>query len=110
MAEKLTVVARVRVKPGKEAEVQRTLLGLVEATRKEAGCLNYDLHVSQDDPALFLFYENWTSKAHLDAHAQSAHIQVFRSHAAEWLAEPVEIKLFRMVSAPGASGHAREAS
>lgn len=100
MAEKLTVVARIRAKRGKEAEAQQVLLTLVTHTRKEAGCLNYDLHVAHDDPALFLFYENWASKAHLDAHAQSAHIQVFRAHAGEWLAEPVEIKLFRMVSTP----------
>lgn len=100
MAEKLTVVARICAKPGKEAEVQQALLTLVAATRAEAGCLNYDLHVSHDDPTLFLFYENWTSKAHLDAHAQSAHIQAFRARAGELLAEPVEIKLFRMVSAP----------
>jgi quinol monooxygenase YgiN len=102
MAEKLTVVARIRAKPGKEADVHRELLALVAPTRAEAGCLNYDLHVSHDDPALFLFYENWTSQAHLDAHAQSAHIQAFRARAADLLVEPVEIKLFRMVSAPAA--------
>jgi quinol monooxygenase YgiN len=100
MAEKLTVVACIRAKPGKEAEVERVLLDLVKHTRAEAGCLNYDLHVSPDDPALFLFYENWTSKAHLDAHAQSAHIQAFRARATELLADPVEIKFFCMVSAP----------
>jgi quinol monooxygenase YgiN len=100
MGEKLTVVAQIRAKPGKEAGVQQALLDLVTHTRAEAGCLNYDLHLSHDDPALFLFYENWESQAHLDAHAQSAHIQTFRARAAELLAEPVEIKLFRMVSAP----------
>jgi quinol monooxygenase YgiN len=100
MGEKLTVVARIRAKPGKEAEVQQALLTLVAHTRAEAGCLNYDLHVSHDDPALFLFYENWEGQAHLDAHAQSPHIQAFRAGAAALLAEPVEIKLFRMVSAP----------
>lgn len=100
MAEKLTVVARVRAKQGKEAEVQRALLGLVGPTRTEAGCLNYDLHQSHDDPALFLFYENWTSQAHLDAHLQTAHIQAVLARAEELLAEPPEIKFFRMVSQP----------
>ena len=101
MAEKLTVVARVRAKAGKEDEVQQTLLALVAPTRAEPGCLNYDLHQSLDDPALFLFYENWASKPHLEAHAQSAHIQAFRARAVALLAEPVEIKFFRMVSPPG---------
>ncbi|MGH9816666.1 MAG: putative quinol monooxygenase [Candidatus Acidiferrales bacterium] len=98
MSEKLTVVARIRAKPGKEEEVKQALLGLVGPTRGEAGCLNYDLHQSHDDAALFLFYEDWTSRAALDAHAQSAHIQAFRARGRELLAEPTEIKLFRMVS------------
>ncbi|HZL13734.1 MAG TPA: putative quinol monooxygenase, partial [Verrucomicrobiae bacterium] len=47
--------------------------------RKEAGCINYDLHVAPDDPSKFLFYENWTSNAHLDAHGQTPHIQNLRT-------------------------------
>lgn len=98
MGERLTVVARIRAKPSKEEEVKRALLGLVGPTRGEAGCINYDLHQSHDDAALFLFYENWTSKAALDAHARSAHIQAFRARAGELLVAPTEIKLFRMVT------------
>ena len=94
MAAKVTVVARVWAKPGKEKEVLRELLHLVTETHKEDGCLNYDLHRSHDDPALFLFYENWTSQAHLDRHAQSAHIRAFRTKAADLLAELAEIKLY----------------
>ena len=48
---------------------------LVAPTRQEAGCLNYDLHILPEDPAKFLFHENWTSRAQLDAHLQSAHIK-----------------------------------
>ena len=100
MGEKLTVVARIRAKPGKESDVKQALLALVEWTRTEPGCINYDLHQSQNDPAQFLFYENWESKEDLEVHAQSPHIQVFRARAAELLAEPVEIKLFQMLSKP----------
>ena len=100
MAEELTVVARVRAKPGKEGETKCALLALVGPTRAEAGCINYDLHQSHDDAAQFLFYENWENRAHLDAHAKSAHIQAFRARAGELLAEPVEIRLFTMVGQP----------
>ena len=71
----ITVVATFEAKPGKEIELRAALIGLVAPTRKEAGCLNYDLHILPEDPAKFLFHENWTSKAHLDAHLQSAHIK-----------------------------------
>jgi quinol monooxygenase YgiN len=36
------------------------LAALVETTRLEAGCLNYDLHWSVDD-AVWFVYENWRS-------------------------------------------------
>ena len=72
----ITVVATFQAQPGKEAELQKALVSLVAPTRQEAGCLNYDLHVSPADPGKFLFHENWTTKAALDLHLQSPHIQV----------------------------------
>jgi quinol monooxygenase YgiN len=71
----LTVVAEFHAKPGKEDELRKELLGLVEPTRGERGCVQYDLHEEQGKPGHFLFYENWTSRAELDAHARSAHIE-----------------------------------
>jgi len=71
----ITVVATFQARPGKEAELKGALTSLVVPTRKEAGYINYDLHVSAEDPAKFLFHENWTSRPHLDAHLQSAHIK-----------------------------------
>jgi len=93
----LTVVATIKAKPGKEAELRKTLQSLLAPTRKENGCLNYDLHTSLDDPRLFIFHENWTSKAHLDVHLKSPHIQAFIAKAPELLAEPVQIMLCEKV-------------
>ena len=64
-AKTVTVVATFHAKPGQEAELKKALIALVAPTRQEKGCLNYDLHVSAEDPTKFLFHENWTSKADL---------------------------------------------
>ncbi|HEX7654102.1 MAG TPA: putative quinol monooxygenase [Verrucomicrobiae bacterium] len=72
----ITVVATFQALPGKEEELKQALLTLVAPTRKENGCINYDLHVASDNPGKFLFHENWTSKAALDVHLQTPHIQV----------------------------------
>jgi quinol monooxygenase YgiN len=69
------VVATFQAKPGKENELRAALIGLLAPTRKEAGCLNYDFHRSVDDPAKFLFHENWASRTQLEAHFQSPHVQ-----------------------------------
>ena len=97
MHESLTVIAHIRAKPGQESRVRQVLQGLVSPTRAEAGCINYDLHQSQTDPTLFVFYENWASEAHLDAHSKSPHIQSFRKVAGEILAGLVEITKWQVV-------------
>ena len=97
MHESLTVIAHIRAKPGQESRVRQVLQGLVSPTRAEVGCINYDLHQSQADPTLFVFYENWASEAHLDAHSKSPHIQSFRKVAGEILAGPVEITKWQVV-------------
>lgn len=97
MTDKLTVIAHVRAKAGQEARVQKALLGLIEPTRAEAGCINYDLHVSQEDPRNFVFYENWMSESHLEAHANSEHLGAFRKMGDEILDGPVEVTKWRML-------------
>src|SRR5437879_1889003 len=70
----VTVVAEVIAKAGKENEGRQLLLGLVEPTRNEEGCIRYDPHELADRPGHFIFYENWVSQAALDAHLKAPHI------------------------------------
>ena len=93
-ANSLTVVAQIKAKPGKETQVRQELLSLVAPSRKDAGCLNYDLHQALDNPALFLFHENWTSKAHLDAHLQKPDLQAVLARLGQLVAEPPQITLW----------------
>jgi quinol monooxygenase YgiN len=95
--ESLTLIAHVRAKPGQESRVRQVLQSLLSPTRGEAGCINYDLHQSQTDPALFVFYQNWSSEAHLEAHAKSPHIQALRKVADEIFAGPIEITKWQVV-------------
>jgi quinol monooxygenase YgiN len=94
----VTVVATFQARPGKEAELKGALTSLVAPTRKEAGCLNYDLHASPEDPAKFLFHENWTSRAHLDAHLQSAHIKALLQRVDELCVAFPEIKIWDKIA------------
>ena len=94
----ITVVATFEARTGKEAGLKNALTGLVAPTRREAGCLNYDLHQSPDDPKKFLFHENWTSQAHLDAHLQSAHIKALLPRVDELCVAFPEIKIWERIA------------
>jgi quinol monooxygenase YgiN len=91
MSEPLTIIARVRAKPGQESRLLQELKRLPAPTRAEAGCISYDLHQSQSDPALFVFYENWASQAALDAHFETPHLQAVLKLVPELVEGPLEI-------------------
>ena len=69
------LTAMVKAKPGQEDAVKKALLSLVEPTRKEPGCLCYNLHQSKVDPTQFMFYEQWASKEDLSAHGKTPHMK-----------------------------------
>lgn len=94
----ITVVATFQARPGKETELKKVLVGLVAPTRQEAGCINYDLHALPEDPAKFLFHENWISKAALDAHMQTPHIQALLPRVDELCAAFPEIKIWEKIN------------
>jgi quinol monooxygenase YgiN len=87
----LTVFAEFHAKPGREEELVGLLKGLLEPTRKERGCLQYDLHADNDKPGHFLFFENWASVELLQAHLGSPHLTAFQAQAAELLDGPLRI-------------------
>lgn len=93
----LTVIAVLKAKPGKEAALRQELLNLIPFTRKEPGCVNYDLHVSTENPGHFMFHENWTGKQHLDDHLARPHLTALAAKADELFAEPPQLTLWEQI-------------
>ena len=96
--QKVTVVARIKAKSGKEGYVKQELLKLLSPTRSEAGCINYDLHQSLDNKTHFLFHENWASQEAFNKHLETSHVKNFLNQADQLLAEAAEITLWKQVS------------
>ena len=94
----LSVIAYITAKAGHQDRVREALLDLVAQTRNEEGCINYDLHQSQENDSEFAIYENWVKADDLDAHAKSAHLQAFTRIARDLLERPAEIGRWIMVS------------
>lgn len=75
MTDVLTVVAWIRAASGAEDAVRAALLSIVPPTLEEEGCIDYQLHVVDDDPCLFYFVEHWRSGEDLDAHLSTPHVR-----------------------------------
>ena len=97
MAEQLVVIAYLTAKPGKEADARTNIRALLAPTHAEKGCIVYDLHEMHGDSAKFVFYEVWKSAEDLNAHAQSRHLKAFRKIAPNFLAEPIELTMWRKI-------------
>ena len=69
----LTLIAMLRAKDGQHLLLEAELRALIGPTRKEAGCLRYDLHRGADQPGAFLFHEVWESREHHVAHTRTPH-------------------------------------
>ena len=94
----LTVVAEMVAKPGKEEELKRRLLALVEPTRREDGCVQYDLHQNTGEAGRFVFYENWGSRELLERHLRSPHLLAFGAVEGELLAEPGRVLTYTRIA------------
>jgi quinol monooxygenase YgiN len=97
-ANHLIVIAEMFAKAGQEGELRTHLLALVEPTRKEEGCLRYDLHLCATEPGRFIFLETWTSREALDRHMQTAHFQAFAAGTKELLAGPPRILMCNQIA------------
>lgn len=69
----LTIVVLMRARTGHEPFLEAELRALVGPTRKEVGCLQYDLHRTSDGSGAFLLHEVWESKDHHTAHTKTDH-------------------------------------
>jgi quinol monooxygenase YgiN len=63
--------------PGREQDLERELSALLGPTRKESGCLAYELHRDPERPGKFMFYEKFKNQAALDQHVNSPHFKKF---------------------------------
>lgn len=87
----LRVIARVRAKTEHVAQVREILSLLVEPTRRESGCLSYELLQNGSDPADFVFIEKWVTAAAEQAHFFTPHIVAALQRLAGLLAADPEI-------------------
>ena len=74
---KLTIVANIKANPDKIDLVKSELIKLIDITRAESGCINYDLHQDNENPAHFMFYENWESRELWQVHMNAPHLAAY---------------------------------
>lgn len=50
---------------------------LADASRREKGCIAYEVYLSVDDPGTVVLWQQWTSVDALESHFASDHVDAF---------------------------------
>ena len=96
--EKIRVVARFAVKPECVGDfIDAARRTMVEPTRKEPGCIEYDLCQDQGDPTQFAMIETWEDEASLGVHLAQESLQAAVGALMPMAAEPPTIQRVRSV-------------
>ena len=69
----VTLAVILRPRDGQGMMLEAELRALIGPTRKEEGCLRYDLHRSVEGPDAFLLHEIWETREHHTAHTKTDH-------------------------------------
>lgn len=91
MTDTVVLVVEFTARPDSIDELRKRLLVLVGSTRKEAGCLRYDLHSHPDDPLRLTFVEEWASPAAHAAHDETPWVLDIREHLPRLVADEVRV-------------------
>jgi quinol monooxygenase YgiN len=96
--QEIKAVAHLEVLPDKIEDMKAILVAIIEPSRNEAGCLQYDVFAEIEAPHKFTCIERWKDQASLDTHLQSPHMQEAVKKLDELLATPPDLRILKAVS------------
>ena len=74
----IIVSGEMEFEPGQDDAVRSAMIAMMNETAKEDGYIHYRFYRDVENAERYHVYEEWESKAHLGAHAKSAHMATFR--------------------------------
>lgn len=92
----LKLVAKFTIKEGREDEFIKVASKLAEETRKEAGCIVYELFQDINNKSILTFIEEWKDK---DAHTFHVNTPHFKEAGPKFdeLREAIEVNFYKLI-------------
>lgn len=87
----LHIVALFKFKENNLMDAVELFQTLVRETRKEDGCLQYNLIEDKDNKGTFFLIELWESVEHHNQHNGTDHLMDFRKNASKILEEATQV-------------------
>jgi quinol monooxygenase YgiN len=88
-----TLIVRLKVKEDAGDKLEAACAKAIKETRKEKGCLAYELNRSSKTPTQYMMYERWKNVAALEAHLKTDHITSLLKEIGELLDGAPELRI-----------------
>ena len=95
----LYLIAEISPHPEKLSEARAAYADLIAATKKESGCIYYDL-VADESSDKWLMIEKWESKQAWDAHMLAPHVAHINDMEAEITRAPTKLNFYNPLELP----------
>ncbi|MGF6272504.1 quinol monooxygenase YgiN [Massilia sp. UYP11] len=92
--QQVTIIATLYAKAGQEAALAARMHEMIDATRKEAGCILYELQRSDEDPREFIMVEYWRDAEAIALHDASAHMAALVADLPALVDRPVVVRRY----------------
>jgi quinol monooxygenase YgiN len=97
MGQPVKVIVKIVARPDAAAAMRAVVLKLAAESRKEEGCISYDVLQNSAEPHVFLLIEEWTSNAGLDAHNLTPHVHEAVIKATPLAAAPLDVGRYTLL-------------
>ena len=88
---KINLTVIIKSKSEYREELKAILVDLTKNSKKEATCLQYDLHQNIEDPNVFILHEVWKNKEGLDLHNKQSYLLKFIQTSELFLEEKITV-------------------
>ncbi len=84
----ISITAIIKSKQENIEQIRNMIKHLVTETRKEAACVRYDLHVTEN---VFIIWEEWQDQPGLDLHNNQPHLLDFIKQSEDLVSSPIQV-------------------
>ncbi|MDR1396612.1 MAG: antibiotic biosynthesis monooxygenase [Desulfarculales bacterium] len=93
----IVIIAKTTLKEGKKQDFIDASRDLAEKTRREEGCVSYEVYEDLSGRGGMIIFEKWRDQACLDAHLATAHYLAWKEAAGSFRHEGPELIHYRQV-------------
>jgi quinol monooxygenase YgiN len=94
----LVIAGAIRIDPSNRDAAVEAAIEMMEATRKESGCISYTFSADLADPGAFRIFEEWESQEALDAHFAAPHMAKFQKQVGGLGVREMKVQRYEIAS------------